>query len=90
MLDSGQKPAIRVSSLSEERGFVLNDDMEVNMPVIFLNDQFYLWSVPPVPTTDLRWSGWTKDHLQIFEIVTPKPGPSSVALNHMPRNKLIA
>ena len=68
MLAGGPAPPVQVRHLGPN-GIQLADGLEIASPCIFLEGKVFLWNVP-----ETLWQGWTKDHLQIFDVVVPKPG----------------
>ena len=64
----GIPPPVQVSSITPE-GIQLEDGIVIPSACIFLEGKVFLWDVPLS-----LWSGWTKDHLEIFEVSVPKPG----------------
>lgn len=68
ILSGGPMSNVQVKKLSS-RGVELEDGLILPAACIFLNGKVFLWDVP----TSL-WNGWTPNHLELFEIVVPKPG----------------
>ncbi|KAF8165753.1 NADH dehydrogenase 1 alpha subcomplex assembly factor 3 [Crassisporium funariophilum] len=68
-------PPVQVSSISEN-GIVLADGLLIPGSCLFLEGKVYLWDVPEIPKAkgkEERWSGWSEERFQIFDVVTPKP-----------------
>lgn len=68
MLAGDVPPPVQVHSISE-RGIQLADGLILPSSCIFLEGKVFLWDVP-----NTLWEGWTKEHLEIFDVVVPKPG----------------
>lgn len=64
-------PPVMVNSITD-RGIQLADGLIIPSSCVFLEGQVFLWDVPST-----LWSGWTTDHLEVFEVVVPKPGTCS-------------
>jgi NADH dehydrogenase [ubiquinone] 1 alpha subcomplex assembly factor 3 len=72
------RPAISVASITPAAGFTLTDGLIIPSPVIFLNGVVFLWDVAAPNTEDFSWEGWSEAKLKLFEVVTPRPGQSSL------------
>jgi hypothetical protein len=68
ILASDIPPPVQVDSLTPE-GIRLADGLVIPSACIFLEGKVFLWDVP-----SSLWTGWTKDHFEILEIVSPRPG----------------
>ena len=68
ILAGGIQPPVQVSCITSD-GIQLADGLVIPSACIFLEGKVFLWDIP-----SSFWSGWTKDHLEIFEVVVPKPG----------------
>ncbi|KZT36691.1 DUF498-domain-containing protein, partial [Sistotremastrum suecicum HHB10207 ss-3] len=67
MLDDGKKLTIQVRNITPA-GIELADGLVLPSACIFLGGEVFLWKVP-----DTLWTGWTKEHFQIFDVTIPKP-----------------
>jgi hypothetical protein len=67
-------PPVQVKAITDE-GISLSDGLKLSSACVFLEGKVFLWDVP----TSL-WTGWTKDHFEIFETVIPRPGKHSPTL----------
>jgi NADH dehydrogenase [ubiquinone] 1 alpha subcomplex assembly factor 3 len=79
MLADGIPPPVQVSSITPD-GIQLADGLVIPSACIFLEGKVFLWDVP----TSL-WTGWSKNHFEIFEVVVPKPGP--YLIKHLPARR---
>lgn len=70
ILEDSERPPIMVESISETT-FKLTDGVILPSNSIFLNGTAFMWDTPPPSFT---WNGWNKEHFELFELVTPKPG----------------
>jgi len=62
-------PPVQVSSVSAD-GIQLSDGLIISSSCIFVEGKVLLWDVPL--GADL-WSKWRKEHLEVFEVVVPRP-----------------
>lgn len=67
ILADDNPPAVQVKSIGGD-GIQLQDGLLIPSACVFLEGKVFLWDVP-----NTLWSGWTKEHLEIFETVIPKP-----------------
>ncbi|OJA18803.1 hypothetical protein AZE42_00860 [Rhizopogon vesiculosus] len=74
MLAGDVPPPVQVSSITSA-GIQLADGLILPSACIFLDGKIFLWDVP----TRL-WDGWSREHLNVFEVVVPKPGAFEVLL----------
>ena len=70
ILGGGPAPPVQVRGTTPS-GIELHDGLILPSSCIFLDGNVFLWDVP----TSL-WSGWAKEHFEVFEVVVPKPGAS--------------
>lgn len=68
LADQDSPPPVQVASISEE-GIQLSDGLLLRSACVFLEGKVFLWEVP-----QNLWEGWGPEHLELFEIVIPKPG----------------
>lgn len=61
-------PPVQVGSVTSD-GIRLADGLVIPSACIFLEGKVFLWDTP-----SKLWAGWTKEHLEIFEVTAPKPG----------------
>jgi len=71
MLAGGIPPPVQVSSITSD-GIQLADGLIIPSACIFLGGKVFLWDVP-----SSLWAGWSKEHLEIFDVVQPRPGESA-------------
>lgn len=69
LYDEAQTPALQVRNVSH-RGIELEDGLIYTSACILLGGQSFSWRVPGQP-----WEGWSSDAFEIFNVVSPKPGP---------------
>ncbi|KZT66037.1 DUF498-domain-containing protein [Daedalea quercina L-15889] len=67
ILAGGPTPAVQVKTITNE-GIELADGLILPGAAIFLDGKVFLWDVP-----EKQWEGWDKKHLEIFDVVVPKP-----------------
>jgi NADH dehydrogenase [ubiquinone] 1 alpha subcomplex assembly factor 3 len=80
LLADDTPPAVQVMSISTE-GIQLADGLLLPGPCLFLEGTVFLWDVANADVSSKvradRWREWNKEHFQILETVTPRPGMSS-------------
>ncbi len=69
ILADDNPPAVQVKRITNQ-GIQLVDGLVLPSACIFLEGQVFLWDVPQT-----LWEGWGKEHLEIFDLVSPRPGP---------------
>lgn len=69
ILEDSERPPIMVESISETT-FKLTDGIILPSSSVFLNGTAFMWDTPP---PSFSWNGWSKEHFELFELVTPKP-----------------
>ncbi|KAH9948757.1 DUF498-domain-containing protein [Amylocystis lapponica] len=67
IFEGGAAPPVQVKTITSE-GIELQDGLIIPSACIFLDGRVFLWHVPPT-----QWAGWGKEHLEIFDMVVPKP-----------------
>lgn len=74
-----------MTSLTPSAGFTLSDGLVVPSPVLLIDGACFLWDVSH-PTEGkgknpmgFDWDGWTREKMQIFEALSPRPGASDAA-----------
>lgn len=70
ILADGIPPPVQVTSITPS-GILLGTGLILPSACIFLEGKVYLWDVP-----QNLWTGWGKEHFEVFEAVVPKPGRS--------------
>jgi len=60
-------PPVQVNSITPN-GIQLANGLVIPSACIFLEGKVFLWDVP-----SKLWQGWGKEHLEVFEIVMPRP-----------------
>lgn len=81
LFDEAQAPALQIRNVSD-RGIELQDGLVYASACILLGGQSFVWRVPGQP-----WVGWSSEAFEIFNVVSPKPGQSLLAillLRHRP------
>ncbi|GJN87796.1 hypothetical protein Rhopal_000751-T1 [Rhodotorula paludigena] len=70
---------VSVTSLTPSAGFTLSDGLVVPSPVLLIDGACFLWDVSH-PTEGkgknpmgFDWDGWTREKMQIFEALSPRP-----------------
>jgi len=71
-LSGGPAPAVQVRQVTSA-GIELADGLVLPGPSIFLDGNVFLWNTPTHPAGDAKWTGWSKVHFEVFEVVVPKP-----------------
>jgi hypothetical protein len=74
LYDDAQAPALQVRNVSD-RGIELEDGLVYRSACILLGGQSFSWRVPGQP-----WVGWSSEAFEIFNVVSPKPGQSPLAI----------
>ncbi|CUA69425.1 hypothetical protein RSOLAG22IIIB_03951 [Rhizoctonia solani] len=69
ILGDGPAPAVQVKSAGEA-GIELADGLILPGACVFLAGRVFLWDVP---TPNDRWTNWGLEHLEVFDVVVPKP-----------------
>ncbi|SJL02556.1 uncharacterized protein ARMOST_05887 [Armillaria ostoyae] len=67
ILADDNPPAVQVKRITNQ-GIQLVDGLVLPSACIFLEGQVFLWDVPQT-----LWEGWGKEHLEIFDLVSPRP-----------------
>ncbi|KAK0207033.1 NADH dehydrogenase 1 alpha subcomplex assembly factor 3 [Desarmillaria ectypa] len=67
ILADDNPPAVQVKRITNQ-GIQLVDGLVLPSACIFLEGQVFLWDVPQT-----LWEGWRKEHLEIFDLVFPRP-----------------
>ncbi|KAF5388068.1 hypothetical protein D9615_000760 [Tricholomella constricta] len=67
ILADDNPPAVQVKSITSD-GLQLQDGLMIPSACIFLEGKVFLWDVP-----NTLWTGWGKEHFEVFETVVPKP-----------------
>lgn len=75
ILADASPPPVLVSSIGSS-GIQLADGLLIPSACIFLEGRVLLWDVPH-PSPDAPWTALTKEHMEVFELVVPRPGEQS-------------
>jgi len=68
-------PPVQVNCVTPD-GIELANGLVLPSACIFLDGKVFLWDVPIS-----LWSGWSKDHFEVFQMVSPRPGKMFSYLN---------